>query len=116
MKDKLKGKSSYYREKLRIYILENPEAIFDKDNEADSFCDFNRFPAKKTDRVHLCLPNEPILIDRNYEGVHTYCVCTISENGKITSEYPVVAVEEIPYGKWRNGYFLLPELYKNDAF
>jgi hypothetical protein len=114
MKNKIKAKSSYYREKLREHILENHEVFFSKENEADSYCDFNRFPTKNTDRLHLCMPNEPMLIDRNYKGVHTYCVCTISERGKITSEYPVVEVNEIPYGKWRNGYFLLPELYKND--
>jgi hypothetical protein len=114
MKDKTKAQSSYYREKLREYILENPEKMFAKENEADSWCDFVRFPNSLKDRKHLCMPGEPMLIDRSHKGIHTYCICTISEKGKITSELPVVDVSEIPYGKWRNGYFLLPELYHND--
>lgn len=112
-KDKKIASSLYYRERLRDYIRENAVFFFSKDNEADSWSDFVKFPESKKDRKHLCLPNEPMLIDRNYEGVHTYCVCTISEKNKITSEYPVVEVDEIPYGVWRNGYFLLPDLLKN---
>lgn len=110
LKDKEVATSVCYREKLREYILLNAEFIFSKENEADAFCDFIRWQNRKTDRKHLCLPIEPFLVDRNYKGVHTYCVCTVSENGKVTSEYPVIEVSELPDGIWRNGYFLLPDL------
>lgn len=113
IKDKKITTSSYYREKLRDYILEFAESYFKDENMADSWCDFEGWPDKKTDRNHLCLPNETMLIDRNYKGVHTYCVCTIGKNRKITSQFPVIEVSEIPYGVWRNGYFLLPDLLKN---
>lgn len=113
LKDKRIAISQYYRQKLHDFILKNADFIFSKENEANAWCDFNRFPKSKTDREHLCLPSEPFLVDRNYDGVHTYCVCTISQNGKITAEFPVIQVDKIPYGVWRNGYFLLPDILKN---
>lgn len=113
LKDKTVAQSGYYRERLRDYILENAVHIFAKENKADSWCDFDKWPDKKTDRNHLCMPDEPMLIDRNHKGVHTYCICTINKNRRITSEYPVVEVSELPYGTWKNGYFLLPDLLKN---
>lgn len=112
LKDKRIAISAYYREKLHDFILKNADFIFSKDNEADAWFDFVRFNGK-TDRYHLCLPNEPFLVDRNFDGVHTYCVCTISQTGKILTEFPVIEVEKIPYGVWRNGYFLLPDILKN---
>jgi hypothetical protein len=56
------------------------------------------------------MPNEPMLIDRSIHGRHVYAICTVSENGRVGLEIPVVAVEELDSGKWRNGYFLLPLL------
>jgi|TARA_Y100000034_G_scaffold19875_2_gene22615 hypothetical protein len=109
LKDKKKITPEYIA-KLKKYIVKNQAVYFSKENEADSFTDFESFPAKKTDRTHLCLPTEPMLIDRSYEGVHTYCVCTISAKRKITMEIPVVRVSELENGSWRNGYFLLPRL------
>lgn len=101
-----------YRDKLKKWLLEpeNIKVMFSIDNQADSWCDFLRFPTSKSDRNHLCLPNEPFLVDRKYEGVHTYCICTLSEKGRITNEFPVMPVSDFKYGEWRNGYFLLPKL------
>lgn len=112
-KNKKMTTSSYYREKLREWILENAEEYFREENMADAWCDFIQWPDKKSDRLHLCLPTETFLVDRNYQGVHTYCICTVGKNRKITSQSPVVEVSELPYGLWRNGYFLLPDILKN---
>lgn len=103
-----------YVAKLKEYIIAHPKDMFAKENEADSWQDFVRFPTMKTDREHLCLPTEPFLVDRSIEtrvgGEHWYCICTISENGRVGMETPVIAISELyPHG-WRNGYFLLPIL------
>lgn len=96
---------------LHDYILENQKIFFAKENEATSWYDFNTFPQQlETCRDTLCMPNEPMLIDRDHDGVHTYCICTISEKGKITSEVPVIEVSKLDRNCWRNGYFLLPEI------
>lgn len=96
-------------QKLREYILANPQEFFSKENEADSWQDFCRFPTSKTDRKHLRMPDEPFVIDRDVDGKHMYVVCTISEAGKVKHIAPVLAVDELPYGVWRNGYFLIPD-------
>lgn len=109
MKDKNKLTPEYV-EKLRRYIISNQDTFFLKGNEADAWGDFCIFPSMKTDRLHLVLPNEPMLIDRKHKGTHTYCICTISEKRKITSEIPVIEIDQLQHDKWRNGYFLLPYL------
>lgn len=93
---------------LRDFIIENQESVFSKENEADSWNDFCVFPTSKTDREHLCMPGEAMLIDRNVDNEHFYCVCTFSKSGKILSETPVVLVSDLKSGVWRNGYFLIP--------
>lgn len=109
LKDRSKISINYI-EKLGNFLLENQQIYFSGDNQADSWSDMCTFPNKKSDREHICMPGEPMLIDRNYKGVHTYCICTISENRKITSEIPVIEVSKLSSSFWRNGYFLLPIL------
>lgn len=99
-----------YVQKLKQYLLDNQAVYFSDDNKATSFSDMVRFPKLKTDRHHLCMPSEPLLIDRSHEGEHMYCICTLSENNKITSQIPVVRISEFNERNWRNGYFLLPVL------
>lgn len=95
---------------LRAYILINQPAFFLKENEADSWRDFVHFKTMKTDREHLCLPTEPFLVDRSVKDEHVFCICTLSESGKVMIEIPVVKVRELDSHYWRNGYFLLPIL------
>lgn len=103
-----------YIAKLKEHIIANQQNFFKKSNEADAWCDFIQWSDKPTDRDHLCLPNEPFIVDRSLTtrvgGEHWYCVCTISENRKVTSEVPVIKVDELYRHFWRNGYFLLPIL------
>ena len=103
-----------YVAKLREHILANCQDFFSDSNRADAWCDFVQWPNFKTDRDHLCLPTEPFLVDRNYPsrvgGEHTYCICTVSANRKLTMEVPVIKVSELYVHGWRNGYFLLPIL------
>lgn len=99
-----------YIAKLHDWLLENQETYFIQDNEANSFADFDFSPTKTTDRKHLCMPNEVMLIDRSNDGEHTYCICTVSKNNKVTSQKPVIEVNKLKYGVWKNGYFLLPKL------
>lgn len=105
---KLKDYDDAYIVWLHDWIKENAKTYFQKENEADSWQDFIRFPELETDRTHLCLTTEPFLVDRDIDGVHTYCICTISEKGRMATEKPVIEVSEIPYGIWKNGYYLLP--------
>lgn len=103
-----------YVKKLADHIAAKQATFFDKENEADAWCDFIQWPDSKTDRNHLCMPSEPFLVDRSLEtkvgGEHWYCVCTISENKKVTMEIPVIRVDDLYRHFWRNGYFLLPIL------
>lgn len=98
-----------YIKALRAYILEDQKAFFSKANQATSWCDFEDFGGKsKVDRRHLCMPTEPMLIDRNFHGIHTFCICTVSANRRVTMQIPVIQVDELDY--WRAGYYLLPLL------
>lgn len=99
-----------YIARLAEYIKKNQQEYFLKRNEADSLHDFLRFPTMVTDRAHLCMPDEPMLIDRDVNGEHWFCVCTISKTGKVMMEIPTVRVEELDRNSWRMGYFLLPLL------
>lgn len=109
IKDK-KSISGSYIENLRNWIIQNQHSYFCSKNKAISWYDFVKFPTLKSDRNHLCMPDEVMLIDRAYKGTHTYCICTISSNGKLTSQIPVIAIDELDGNAWRNGYFLLPDL------
>ena len=104
-----------YVKKLHDYILENQATFFLKENEADHWRDFEFWPDKKTDRNHLILPKEVCLIDREFDGVHSYVICKIS--GKVDTSKPrckhiakVIEIDELNRANWRNGYFLLPNL------
>ena len=60
-----------YVKMLKAYLLNNAKEYFeDDDNEACAFNDFDYFN-KTTDREHLCMPDEVMLIDRNWNGVHS---------------------------------------------
>ena len=104
--------TSEYIVKLREYILNNQRTFFKKENEADAWCDFDQWKDSKTDRNHLILPNELMLVDRSKKGAyeHAYCICSIGKDRKIKKEIFVVNVWEIDRLHWRNGYFLLPKL------
>jgi hypothetical protein len=99
-----------YVAKLEKWLIKHQGTYFDKNNEAKSLADFEFWQNSPIDREHLCMTSEPMLIDRNHKGVHTYCICTISKNNKVTSEIPVIEIEKLNYGDWKNGYFLLPIL------
>lgn len=102
-----------YVAKLRAYLLEFAANYFqDKNNHACAWNDFEYFN-KTTDREHLCMPDEVMLIDRTWEGKHCYVICRVSkskEKQKCYDLLPVIDVAELKYGDWCNGYFLLPDL------
>lgn len=99
------------RSKLEIFIRDYSQVFFDKDNEADSWGDFNRFPDMKTDRNHLVVSGEICVIDREWKGRHAYVVCKLYAHGdKAKDLFPVVFVDELKRSDWRNGYFLIPDL------
>lgn len=102
-----------YVEKLRKYLLENAVAFFhDKNNKACAWNDFDYFN-KTTDREHLCMPDEVMLIDRDWEGEHCYVICTVSkskEKQRCKDLIQVIPISELKYGDWCNGCFLLPKL------
>lgn len=104
-----------YAKALKQYIIENQATFFQKDNEADHWRDFSYWSDKKTDRKHLIMSTECLLIDREIKGVHCYVICRIL--GKETNPKPrvehlekVVDIKDLKREYWRNGYFLLPEL------
>lgn len=101
-----------YLVKLKAWILENQKTYFeDPDYSASSWCDFEQWQDKRATRRELVLPNEVMLIDRTTpSGVHNYAITSITKGRKAKDHYFVVDVQEIEYGNWRNGYFLLPKL------
>lgn len=102
-----------YLERLRQYLRQNAGAFFnDKNNKACAWNDFEYFN-KTTDREHLCLPNEVMLIDREWRGKHSYVICRISASKtkqKAKDLVQVIEISELKYGDWCNGYFLLPRI------
>lgn len=102
-----------YVQKLRTFLLSNAHSFFhDKNNEACAWNDFEYFN-KITDREHLCLPDEVMLIDRDWDGVHSYVICKIGKkktDRACKDLIQVIAISELKYGDWRNSYFLLPRL------
>lgn len=105
--------TSKYVQKLKQYIIENQETFFQKENEATHWRDFEYFAITKTDRDHLIMSDECLLIDREVEGVHCYVICRIL--GKTTNPNPrvehiakVIDVSQLNRKFWKNGYFLLP--------
>lgn len=97
-----------YASKLAVYLLQVGSQFFDKRNEADSWEDFCRWN-KSCDRNHLIMPGEVCLIDRNYHGEHWYVICYFRKSGKVVDLMPVIKIDGMKYGSWRNGYFLLPD-------
>lgn len=98
---------------LREWIKDNASTFFsNRENEADSWGDFNRWTDSKTDRDHLIMPGEVCLIDRMWEGRHAYVVCQFygKECRKVRDLYLVVYIDELKRSDWRNGYFLIPDL------
>lgn len=102
--------TSEYIAKLHDWIVEHCDEYFNDENKrASSFSDFIYFN-KKIDREHLCMPDEVMLIDRKWDGRHSYVICTISAKNKAKDLFGVIAIDEIRKKHWRNGYFLLPKL------
>lgn len=101
-----------YLANLERYILENQETYFEDEKwRAKSWCDYVDFGGGRPfTRRTLCMPNEPMLIDRSVDGVFMYCVCTIWEDRKVKKEIPVMRIHGILKKNWRNWYFLLPVL------
>lgn len=102
-----------YVEKLRLWLLENAEEFFySSENIAHSESDFRRFPNSitKLRRQQLCFSDQVMLVDRQHKGIHSYCVCRINKSNTITTQIKVIEIEELTYGFWKNGYFLLPTL------
>lgn len=98
-----------YARKLAVYLIQMGKEYFTKENEADSWDDFCRWEDSPTDRVHLIMPGEVCLIDRNYQGEHWYVICYFRKSGKVVDFMPVIKIDGLKYGSWRNGYFLLPD-------
>jgi len=102
-----------YPEKLHDYLLEHCDAYFnDPDNKACAWNDFDYFN-KTTDRLHLVMPDEVMLIDRDWDGDHSYVICKVSESKirqRCKNLTKVIEIREIDGRHWRNGYFLLPAL------
>ena len=97
-----------YPSKLAVYLLQVGPQFFRKENEADSWDDFCRWNTP-CDRTHLIMPGEVCLIDRNYKGEHWYMICYFTKAGKVVDYAPVIKIDGMKYGSWRNGYFLLPD-------
>lgn len=102
--------SPEYIHLLAEWLKINQATYFNDENRADSWADFVTFPEGKTDRNHLCMPKEIMLIDRRVDDVHMYCICTVKENRKVGLEIPVIEVSELDRSYWLNGYFLLPSM------
>jgi hypothetical protein len=106
-------KMTFSTAQLTEYILKNTKEVFSKENEADSFADFCRWPDSKTDRNHLIMPGEVCLIDRNYNGESWIMICKFygKDNGdKVKDLYPVIETEKIWNKGFHCGYFLIPDL------
>ena len=105
-----------YVDKLKDWILENQETYFsNKDNEANHWQDFDFFN-QTTDRKHLIMKDEVMLVDRADDGgVHCYMICRILGNSKkprsrVEHVAKVINIDDLDGNDWRNGYFLLPKL------
>lgn len=101
-----------YSHKLANWIKENQSIYFDN-NRATAWQDFDYWPDVKTCRRELIMPDEYLLIDRDFEGEHWYVICKISkskEKNYCRHIYPVIKISELNSSHWKNGYFLLPNL------
>ena len=107
-----------YVEKLKKWILKNQETYFsDKNNKANHWRDFEFFKTIKTDRKHLVLKNEVLLIDREIDSVHCYVICQVYGSVKVSKARckhiaKVINIDNLNRNYWKNGYFLLPNLIK----
>lgn len=114
IKDRNKIGEGYCRV-LHYWLKDNAGSFFpDKNNEADSWGDFERWSSSKTDRDHLIMPGEICLIDRMWKGRHAYVVCQFygKECRKVRDLFLVIYIDELKTSDWRNGYFLIPDLTK----
>lgn len=103
---------SAYANKLRFWIIDNQGGYFEY-MRATHWRDFDYFDSKKTvTRREFVMPNEHLLIDRDFEGEHWYVICQITGNvrnkARVTHIHPVIKISELDRNFWRNGYFLLP--------
>lgn len=83
--------------------------FFDGDYKAKAWNDFDYFNGNTTDREHLVMPNEILLIDREIDGVHCFVICKVSkskERQRVKDLHKIVEVSKVKY--WRAGYWLLP--------
>lgn len=117
IKDK-KLVTTEYCKKLAEWIKKNQETYFTKENEADSWQDVCLFGDKKTDRNHIIMPGEVVLIDREWNGRHAYVVCQIYgkpfKHVKAKDLFLVVYIDELNRRFWKNGYYLLPLLEESN--
>lgn len=103
--------TSEYCERLSAWILNNQDAFFADENKAVDWHDFNYWTDIKTDRNHLIINGEVCIVDRNWNGKHAYVVCKFyGERRKIKDLFRVVWVDQLERSKWRNGYFLIPDI------
>lgn len=102
-----------YAHELKAWIIENQYEYF-KNYRAVAWQDFDHWKDSEVTRNKLVMPDEHLLIDRDFEGAHTLVICKISkskENQRVNQLYPVVKISKLL--EWRNGYFLLPDLSDN---
>jgi len=107
-----------YLNQLESFILNHPDKFFSTDNMASSFDDFDHFNNYKTDREHLVMPGECLVIDLVDSYMkHSYLICEHTRRKYKTPRgrminfkilHHVILVEKCQRGSWRNGYFLLP--------
>lgn len=106
-----------YVDELRNWIVENQRTYFrNKDFKAYSWQDFDHFykhgSMKKVSRRELVMPGEPLIIDRDYGGVHAYVICTITgqKRKQVNHLYHLIDIADLEPDVWRNGYFLVPNI------
>ena len=115
---KTKGEISVgYVMQFKKWLLLHQEDYFNnKDNKAKHWRDFCHFNST-TDREHLVMKDEIMLIDREINGVHCYVICRIygnveSSTARVKHIAKVINIDDLERNFWRNGYFLVPVLTK----
>jgi hypothetical protein len=100
-----------YIKKLRDYILKNQKDFFCKENEANHWRDFEYFKTINTDREHLIMPKEVMLVDRSIDSEHCLVICKITgsiESGRPRVKHIANIINIDKLDNFRCGYFLLP--------
>lgn len=83
--------------------------------KAKAWNDFDYFNST-TDRKHLVMPNEVLMVDRDVDGEHWMCIGKISknkENQRFKLLHKVIKVSEIRL-YFKAGYWLLPEFHVSE--